>query len=73
MPLLIFDGETNHLITAVLRRGNVHASHGVVPVLKRVVRALPTRWPGVAIALRADSGCADSGCAVPAVYDFGDG
>src|SRR5688500_10637999 len=65
LPLLLFDGETNQLITAVLRRGNVHASHGVVAVLKRVVRALRARWPGVAIAFRADSGCA-----VPAVYAF---
>ena len=64
-PLLLFDGETNHLITAVLRPGNAHASVGVVPVLKRVVRALRARWPGVAIELRSDSGCA-----VPAVYAF---
>jgi hypothetical protein len=64
-PLLLFDGETDHLITAVLRPGNAHASAGVVAVLKRVVRALRGRWPGVAIELRSDSGCA-----VPAVYAF---
>ncbi|MGH3434107.1 MAG: IS1380 family transposase [Thermocrispum sp.] len=64
-PLLIFDGETDHLITAVLRPGAVHASRGVVPVLKRVVRALRQRWPDVRIALRADSGFA-----VPALYEF---
>jgi hypothetical protein len=39
-PLLIFDGETHQLITAVLRPGNTHGSTGVVAVLKRVVRAL---------------------------------
>ncbi len=65
LPLLLFDGETDQLITAVLRRGDVHASHGVVAILKRVVRGLRARWPGVQIALRADSGCA-----VPAVYAF---
>jgi Transposase DDE domain group 1 len=65
LPLLIFDGDTDQLITAVLRRGDVHASHGVVAILKRVVRALRARWPEVKIALRADSGCA-----VPAVYAF---
>ena len=57
-PLLIFDGETDQLLTAVLRPGTVHASRGVVAVLKRVVRALRTRWPGVQIELRADSGFA---------------
>ena len=64
-PLLVFDGETDQLITAVLRRGNAHASHGVVAVLTRLVRACRQRWPGVSIELRADSGFA-----VPALYDF---
>lgn len=62
-PFLIFDGETDQLLTAVLRPGTVHASRGVVAVLKRVVRALRTRWPSVQIELRADSGFA-----VPALY-----
>ena len=62
-PLLVFDGDTDQLITAVLRPGNVHGSHGAVAVLKRVVRAVRARWPGVAIELRADSGFA-----VPALY-----
>lgn len=64
-PLLIFDAETGQLITAVLRPGNAHGSTGVVAVLKRVVRALRERWPGVAIELRMDSGGA-----VPAIYDW---
>ena len=34
-PLLAFDGETGHLITAVLRPGNVHGSRFVVLVLRR--------------------------------------
>ena len=62
-PLLVFDGDTNQLVTAVLRPGNAHGSHGAVAVLKRVVRALRARWPGVRIELRADSGFA-----VPALY-----
>ena len=64
-PLLVFDGETDQLITAVLRPGNAHASTGVVAVLKRVVR-------GAAGALAGGdaSRCApDSGGAVPAIYD----
>jgi hypothetical protein len=64
-PLLLFDGETDQLMTAVLRPGNAHASVGVVPILKRVVRTLRARWPGGAVELRSDSGCA-----VPAVYAF---
>jgi hypothetical protein len=64
-PLLVFDGETHQLITAVLRPGNTHGSAGVVTVLKRVVRALRARWPGVGIELRMDSGGA-----VPAIYAF---
>jgi hypothetical protein len=62
-PLLIFDGDTDQLITAVLRPGTAHASRGVVAALKRVVRALRARWPGLSVELRADSGFA-----VPALY-----
>ena len=64
-PLLVFDGDTDQLITAVLRPGNAHASRGAVAVLKRLVRALRARWPAVAIELRADSGFA-----VPALYEY---
>src|SRR3954470_6141858 len=64
-PLLIFDGETHQVITAILRPGNTHGSAGVVAVLKRVVRALRERWPGVSLELRMDSGGA-----VPAIYAF---
>jgi hypothetical protein len=64
-PLLVFDGQTQQLITAVLRPGNTHGSAGVQAVLKRVVRALRQRWPAVRIAVRLDSGGA-----VPAIYDW---
>lgn len=64
-PLLVFDGDTNQLITAVLRRGTVHASHGVVSILKRIVAAIRGRWPAVTLELRADSGFA-----IPALYDY---
>jgi hypothetical protein len=64
-PLLIFDGHTNQLITAVLRHGTVHASHGVVAILRRLVTALRRRWPGVRLELRADSGFA-----IPALYEY---
>jgi Transposase DDE domain group 1 len=64
-PLLLFDGETDQLITAVLRPGTAHASRGIVGILKRVVRAMQARWPGVRIEFRGDSGFA-----IPALYDY---
>lgn len=64
-PLLVFDGQTDQLIAAVLRHGTVHASRGVVAVLSRVVSAIRARWPHVTIELRADSGFA-----VPALYEY---
>jgi hypothetical protein len=64
-PLFIFDGETDQLITAVLRPGNAHASRGVAAILRRLVRILRARWPGVRIEIRADSGFA-----VPKLYRF---
>jgi hypothetical protein len=64
-PLLVFDGETHQLITAVLRPGTTHGSAGVKAVLKRVVRAIRARWPGVMIEVRLDSGGA-----VPAIYEW---
>ena len=64
-PLVIYDGDTDQLITAVLRPGTSHASRGIVSILKRLIPALQQRWPGVAIELRADSGFA-----IPALYDY---
>lgn len=64
-PLLIFDGDTDQLITAVLRSGTAHASQGVLPILKRLIPAPRACWPGVHIELRADSGFA-----IPVLYEF---
>ena len=62
-PLLVFDGDTGHLVTAVLRPGRVHGSRFVVLVLRRLLRKLRAAWPAVAVELRADSGFA-----VPRLY-----
>lgn len=62
-PLLVFDGETGHLITAVLRPGRVHGSRFAVLVLRRLLRKLRAAWPAVAVEVRADSGFA-----VPRLY-----
>ncbi len=64
-PLLIFDGDTQHLITAILRPGTAHASRSIVLVLRGLVRLLRARWPDVALELRADSGFA-----IPRLYRF---
>ena len=57
-PLLVFDGQTDHLITAVLRPGRIGGARFVVLVLRRVVARLRAAWPGVGIEVRADCGCA---------------
>jgi len=62
-PLLVFDGTTDQLVAAVLRPGNCHGSRFVVLVLRRLLRKLRAAWPGVAVEVRTDSGCA-----VPRVY-----
>jgi hypothetical protein len=67
-PLLVFDGESGHLICALLRAGNTHGSNSAVALLKRIVGRLRNRWPEVHIELRADAGFA-----VPALYDYCEG
>jgi hypothetical protein len=62
-PLLVFDGDTGQLMTAVLRPGNVHGSRFVVLVLRRLLKRLRTAWPGLSVEVRADSGFA-----VPRLY-----
>ncbi len=57
-PLLLFDGDTGHLITAILRPGTVHASRFAVLVLRRLLRQIRRTWPGVPVELRADAGFA---------------
>lgn len=63
-PLLVFDGETDQLISARLRPGNAHASWDAVAELERITTAIWERWPEVQIELRADGGFA-----VPALYE----
>ena len=60
-PLLVFDGETGQVITAILRPGTAHAGHGALAILRR----LRQRWPHVIIELRADAGFAK-----PEIYAY---
>jgi hypothetical protein len=64
-PLLIFDGDTGQLITAILRPGDAHASRFIVRILRILLRLLRARWPKVSVELRADSGFAS-----PTLYTF---
>ena len=55
-PLLVFDGESGELISAVLRPGNTHASRGARGLLRRLIRKIRRRCPEAAIVVRGDSG-----------------
>lgn len=57
-PVMIFDGVTGQLVTALLRPGNTHAARGSMGVLRRIIRGLKRRFPKVAIVVRGDSGFA---------------
>lgn len=54
LPLYIFAGP--HLLCARQRTSNQDAAAGSVEELERIVRGLRTRWPGLRIIVRADSG-----------------
>ena len=64
-PLLVFDGDTGQPLMTLLRPGTAHAGRGSLAILRRLVRLLRRAWPGVEIELRADSGFA-----LPAIYDY---
>lgn len=55
-PLLVYDGESGNLITAILRPGNRHASRGAMGTLRRLIRKIRQRCPEAAIVVRGDSG-----------------
>lgn len=70
-PLLVFDGETGHLITAVLRPDTVHAGHDALAILQRIVTRLRQQWPGVAKGYAADDGerSPDTRCLAAPILD----
>lgn len=63
-PLFIFD-EDGVLITAVLRAGEHCEAVMTVPVLKRLVAAFRSAWPGVSITVVMDAGFNDQ-----KIYDW---
>jgi hypothetical protein len=58
LPLYIFSGE--HLLCARLRSASVDGAAGSVGEVERIVKQIRTKWPGVQVIVRADSGfCRD--------------
>lgn len=63
---LTFNGErTQHLVTAILRPGNAHATLGVIGILRRLCRKLRVAFPAARLRVRLDGGFAS-----PAVFTF---
>jgi hypothetical protein len=63
---LTFNGErTQHLVTAILRPGNAHATRGVMGVLRRLFAKLRVAFPHARLRVRLDGGFAS-----PAVFRF---
>src|ERR1700751_2683726 len=66
MGFISFNEEAEqYLCAAVLRPGNAPAAVGAVGVLRRLIRMIRGRFPGVAIRVRLDGGFAN-----PAVLEF---
>ncbi len=57
-PLMVYDGETGQLISALLRPGNTHACRGALGLLRRLIRRLKRRFPDAEIVVRGDAGFA---------------
>jgi hypothetical protein len=59
--LIINDGTTGQIVLPVLRPGNCHSGRWFVAILKRLVKKLRARFPGIKITIRADSGFSSAG------------
>jgi hypothetical protein len=53
--VLVFDGESGQLISALLRPGNAHGARGAATMLDRIIRTIKRRCPHAAIVVRGDS------------------
>lgn len=63
---LTFNRErTQHLVTAILRPGNAHATLGVIGLLRRLFGKLRRAFPSASLRVRLDGGFA-----TPAVFSF---
>jgi len=63
---LTFNAErTQHLVTAILRPGNAHATQGILGILRRLFHKLRAAFPRARLRVRLDGGFA-----TPAVFAF---
>lgn len=63
---LTFNAErTQHLVTAVLRPGNAHATQGILGILRRLFHKLRAAFPKATLRVRLDGGFAS-----PVVFAF---
>ena len=63
---LTFNAErTQHLVTAVLRPGNAHATLGAIGILRRLLAKLRVAFPSATLRVRLDGGFA-----TPALFAF---
>lgn len=53
-PLVIFDGHRGDLVSAILRTGDTHGSHGAFLTIKRIIQNLKARFPSLVIVVRGD-------------------
>jgi len=65
--LIINDGETGQIVLPVLRPGNCHTGRWFVAILKRIIKKINARFPGILIQIRADSGFSS-----PGIYELAD-
>jgi hypothetical protein len=63
---LTFNAErTQHLVTAILRPGNAHATAGAIGILRRLLAKLRVAFPHARLRIRLDGGFA-----TPAIFRF---
>lgn len=62
-PLII--SSNDYVLDALLRKGNVHDSRGMIKRLQFVIGELKKAWPKVKIMIRIDAGGA-----IPEIYEF---
>jgi hypothetical protein len=64
-PLIVLDGETGDIISALLRPGTFHASQGADGLLKRIIKILKEYFPKTNFIIRGDCGFG-----VPKMYNY---
>ena len=55
LPLLIFEGLSGKLITAILRPGKTPTGRENAAIIKRVIKLIRKRWPKTHLLVRGDS------------------